>query len=107
MNSRDENIFRNVFGSHNRRDFLKHAGALGLSAGAFSAFLEACGSTTSNVPSNVNMAGPIDMATLAAKAREEGKLQAIGIPPEWADYADILEGYAKKYVQVQYKAEAE
>lgn len=109
MHSRKENIFHNVFAPHNRRDFLKRTGAFGLSAGALAAFLEACGnsSTASNIPSNVNMAGPIDINTLMAKAKEEGKLQAIGIPPEWADYADILDSYSKKYVQVQYKAEAE
>jgi putative spermidine/putrescine transport system substrate-binding protein len=53
------------------------------------------------------MAGPIDMQTLITHAKQEGKLEAIGIPPEWADYKDILAGYTSKYVPIDYKAEAE
>ena len=53
------------------------------------------------------MAGPIDLQTLMTQAKAEGSLQAIGIPPEWADYKDILAGYANHYVSVDYKAEAE
>jgi putative spermidine/putrescine transport system substrate-binding protein len=47
------------------------------------------------------------MQTLIANAKKEGKLEAVGIPPEWADYKDILAGYAAKYVPVEYQAEAE
>src|SRR6266566_8506947 len=95
-----------------RRHFLKQAGALGLSAAAFSAFLEACGSTapttTGNGGSSVNMAGPVDLKTLTDGAKKEGKLEAIGIPPEWADYKDILAGYTKNYgLEIAYQAEAE
>src|SRR6202022_4200674 len=108
MNSRDQELFGNLLAPHNRRDFMKRAAALGLSGTALTAFLEACGSTsTTGTTPNINMAGPIDMQTLITNAKKEGQLQAIGIPPEWADYADILAGYAKNYVQVQYKAEAE
>lgn len=108
MSHLEENIFRTLLAPHNRRDFIKRAGALGISAGAFSAFLEACGSSGSaSTTAGINMAGPIDMTTLISKTKSEGKLQAIGIPPEWADYADILAGYTNKYVQVQYKVEAE
>ena len=54
------------------------------------------------------MAGPIDMQTLITNAKKEGQLQAIGIPPEWADYADILSGYTGHYnVPIAYKVEAE
>src|SRR5260370_18594666 len=54
------------------------------------------------------MAGPIDMQTLITNAKKEGQLQAIGIPPEWADYADILAGYTGHYtVPIAYKVEAE
>lgn len=95
----------------NRRSFLKYSGALGISSAALTAFLEACGSTattsTTTTASTVNLAGPIDLQTLITNAKKEGKLEAIGIPPEWADYQDILTNYAAKYVPVQYKAEAE
>ncbi len=108
MSHQEENSIHNLFAPHNRRDFIKRAAALGVSAGAFSAFLEACGSNTSTTSTtNINMAGPIALSTLISKAKAEGQLQAIGIPPEWADYEDILAGYTKKYVPIQYKAEAE
>ncbi|HET7638981.1 MAG TPA: extracellular solute-binding protein, partial [Ktedonobacteraceae bacterium] len=109
MNSQEQRLFGNLFAPHNRRDFIKRAGALGFSATALSAFLEACGSsgTTSSSNPSVNMAGPIDMQTLITHAKQEGKLEAIGIPPEWADYKDILAGYTSKYVPIDYKAEAE
>ena len=109
MNSQEQELFGKLFAPHNRRDFIKRAGALGLSASALAAFLEACGGTntvTGTTPT-VNMAGPIDMQTLITHAKQEGKLEAIGIPPEWADYKDILAGYTSKYVPIDYKAEAE
>ncbi len=54
------------------------------------------------------MAGPIDIQTLITNAKKEGGLQAIGIPPEWADYADILAGYTNHYgIPISYKVEAE
>ncbi|GHO56700.1 extracellular solute-binding protein [Ktedonobacter robiniae] len=91
-----------------RRLFFKQAGALGLSAASLSAFLAACGSAaTTTTASSVDLAGPIAIETLLEKAKKEGKLEAIGIPPEWADYKDILDTYTSKYVKVQYQAEAE
>ena len=111
MSSQEQELFQTLLHPHNRREFIKRAGALGLSASALAAFLEACGGTTSGTSStptaSVNMAGPIDLQTLTTKAKAEGSLQAIGIPPEWADYKDILAGYASHYVPVDYKAEAE
>jgi len=112
MSSQEQELFQMLLHPHNRREFIKRAGALGLSASALAAFLEACGgSTTSGTSSSptatVNMSGPIDLQTLITHAKSEGSLQAIGIPPEWADYKDILAGYANHYVPVDYKAEAE
>lgn len=94
---------------HNRRSFFKQAAALGISAAAFSAFLEACGSSSGSAPApTANMTGPLDLATLKANAKKEGQLQAIGIPPEWSDYKDILAGYTKNYgIPIAYQAEAE
>jgi putative spermidine/putrescine transport system substrate-binding protein len=108
MSSQEQELFGNLFAPQNRRDFIKRAAALGLSGTALTAFLEACGSTsTTSTTSNVNLVGPIDLQTLTTNAKKEGDLQAIGIPPEWANYKDILAGYAAKYVTVDYKAEAE
>ena len=85
MESQEQELFQKLFSPHNRRDFIKRAGALGLSASALTAFLEACGSSTSSGTSTsgtatVNMTGPIDMQTLITNAKKEGQLQAIGIP---------------------------
>lgn len=104
-----QELFGNVFAPRSRRRFLEQAGAFGVSSLALASFLEACGSSTTSTTtgSSVNMAGPIDMQTLITNAKKEGKLEAIGIPPEWADYKDILAGYSSKYVNVEYQAEAE
>ncbi|QBD83728.1 extracellular solute-binding protein [Ktedonosporobacter rubrisoli] len=116
MSSRELfNNFLDLSRAGSRRSFLKQAGALGVSATAFGAFLQACGGGNSSsgtgagaAPNPANLAGPIDLKTLAENAKKEGKLEAIGIPPEWADYKDILAGYTKNYgVDVAYKAEAE
>jgi len=110
MNSQEQELFGKVFSPHNRRDFLKRAGALSLSGTALAAFLDACGSSTGggSSTSTVNMTGPINMQTLMSNAKKEGQLQAIGIPPEWADYADILAGYTSHYsIPISYKVEAE
>jgi putative spermidine/putrescine transport system substrate-binding protein len=112
MDSREQELFDTLLSPHNRRDFIKRAGALGLSASALTAFLEACGSSSSTgsstSSSGPNMAGPIDIQTLTTNAKKEGGLQAIGIPPEWADYADILAGYTNHYsIPISYKVEAE
>lgn len=109
MSGKEHELFNSLFSHHNRRDFLKRAGAIGLSGTALSGFLEACGSSSGgSTTSNVNMAGPIDLQTLMSHAKTEGQLQAIGIPPEWANYVDILAGYSSHYgIPVQYKVEAE
>lgn len=112
MDYQEQELFDKLLAPHNRRDFIKRAGALGLSASALTAFLEACGSSStgsgSTPSSGPNMAGPIDLQTLTTNAQKEGQLQAIGIPPEWADYADILAGYTSHYnIPIAYKTEAE
>lgn len=106
----EKNILRNLLNPHTRRDFMKRAGTLSISAGTLAAFLEACGSnaaTTTASTAGVNMAGPIDMKTLISKTKSEGKLQAIGVPPEWANYSEMLAGYTRNFVPVEYKAESE
>jgi len=109
MNSQEHELFDTIFTPHSRRSFLKRASALGLSGTALTAFLEACGGTTTtgSTPAAIPL-GPIDLQTLTTNAKKEGQLQAIGIPPEWADYKDILAGYTKNYgLNIAYQAEAE
>lgn len=105
----DQQLFHFWFSPRTRRRFMQQAGALGVSSVALVSLLEACGSqaATTSTTSAPNLSGPIDMQTLMTNAKKEGKLEAIGIPPEWADYKDILNSYTTKYVPVDYKAEAE
>jgi putative spermidine/putrescine transport system substrate-binding protein len=105
MDSQEQKLLESIFDPQDRRELIKRVGALGLSASALTAFLEACGNSSTS--STVDMTGPIDLQTLITNAKKEGGLQAVGIPPEWADYQEILDTYAKKYVPVDYKANAE
>src|ERR1700738_1151619 len=70
--SSEQELFSHLLTPHNRREFIKRAGALGLSGAALTAFLEACGSSTgaggTTPTASVNLAGPIDMQTLMTKA---------------------------------------
>src|ERR1019366_6403175 len=90
MNDQQQELIDKLFGAHNRRDFLKRAGALGLSGAALTAFLDACGSAATSTTTSVNLSNAIDVKTLAANAKKEGILQAVGITPEWANHAEIL-----------------
>jgi putative spermidine/putrescine transport system substrate-binding protein len=102
----ESEYLRRLFAAHSRRGFFRRAGVAGVSLGAMATFLEACGTTSTGT--TINLAGPIDLATLKSKAKGEGKLEAIGIPPEWADYKDILAGYTSAYgLPIEYQAEAE
>lgn len=110
MNDQQQELIDKLFGTHNRRDFLKRAGALGLSGTALTAFLDACGTaatTGGGTTASVDLSKAIDMKTLVANAKKEGTLQAVGIPPEWANYAEILQNYASSYVPIDYKADSE
>jgi putative spermidine/putrescine transport system substrate-binding protein len=98
-----------------RREFMvrgaRWGGGLMLSAAAAD-LLAACGSSTATPASDQQLlsgSGPIALDTLKAKAKAEGGvLNATGIPPEWANYADILTGMQKNFsVNVDYKAQAE
>jgi putative spermidine/putrescine transport system substrate-binding protein len=98
--------FGNAFAPSSRRRFLQQAGALGISSMALASFLEACGNTSTTTGNAINTAGPIDMKTLVTNAKKEGKLQAIGISPEWANYKQTIAAYTSQYVPVNYQAEA-
>jgi len=107
MDNQEQKLLGSMFNPQNRRDLIKRAAALGLSVPALTAFLEACGSSTSSTSTTTQDVGPTDLQTLITNAKKEGQLQAVGIPPEWADYADILATYASKYVPIDYKADSE
>jgi putative spermidine/putrescine transport system substrate-binding protein len=79
-------------------------GALGLRrltivAGALF-LLTACGQTTSTTTSAANAKSAADvggMDALVAAAKKEGKLNIIAVPPDWANYGEIIDGFKAKY----------
>jgi len=99
-----------------RREFLargaRWGGGLVLSTAAAD-LLAACGSTTAAPASDQQLlsgSGPIPLDILKSRTTsvDKGVLNATGIPPEWADYQDILDGMQKNFsVTVDYKAQAE
>jgi putative spermidine/putrescine transport system substrate-binding protein len=106
----EQDLLGDITGRHSRRKFMTRAGVLGLStatlsATSLSAALSGCGTASSSA--SVNLSGPIALQTLITQAKKEGGLQAVGIPPEWADYSEMLANYASQYVPVDYKADAE
>jgi len=42
-------------------------------------------------------AGQISMADLVAAAKKEGQLNVIALPPDWANYGEIMATFTKKY----------
>lgn len=88
-----------------RRQFLRRAGlgATGvLGAGALAVVLDACGSSPSSGGSGGGSAAAGSgsgggVATLESKARSEGKLNVIALPPDWSNYGAIITAFQKKY----------
>jgi putative spermidine/putrescine transport system substrate-binding protein len=86
-----------------RRDFLARGGIRRLSilAGAL-VLLTACGqqSTSSSATSAAKATSAADMggmSALIAAAKKEGKLNIIAVPPNWANYGEIITGFTAKY----------
>jgi len=73
---------------------------LSIVAGAL-VLLTACGQTTStSTTSAANAKSAADMGgidALIAAAKKEGKLNIIAVPPDWANYGEIITGFTAKY----------
>ena len=62
-------------------------------------------STSSNAATTPNWAkvtqltktGPTSMTALVKAAKKEGKLNVIALPPNWANYGQLISGFQKKY----------
>lgn len=86
-----------------RREFVRR-GALGaagvLSFGSLSALLEACSSSsspsggTTSLPTALGSGG---LAALVSAAKKEGKLNTIALPPNWANYGQIISTFQSQY----------
>ncbi|HEY0491869.1 MAG TPA: ABC transporter substrate-binding protein, partial [Candidatus Dormibacteraeota bacterium] len=84
-----------------RPDFLTRR-SLGVLAGS-TILLAACGQGTSSGGSTANAAtaqSASDMGGLSAlvsAAKKEGQLNAIALPPDWANYGAVISGFTAKY----------
>jgi putative spermidine/putrescine transport system substrate-binding protein len=70
---------------------------LGILAGAL-ILLTACGgtsnsSTTTSAAKAKSAADMGGMSALVAAAKKEGKLNIIAVPPDWANYGEIITGF--------------
>ncbi len=84
----------------NRRDFLKKSAIAGVGLTALPALLAACGGSGGGggASAKVPKSGKdMSMDELMAAAKEEGTLNTIALPPDWANYGEIMETYTKKY----------
>ncbi len=84
-----------------RRAFLRHGslGAAGIAGfAALAGTLDACGSSAgplaANLPTSLGSGG---LAPLVAKAKKEGQLNVLGVPPNWANYGKQISTYTAKY----------
>src|SRR5256714_3004844 len=74
---------------------------LGILAGAL-ILLTACGgtsntSTTTSAAKAKSAADMGGMSALVAAAKKEGKLNIIAVPPDWANYGEIITSFTAKY----------
>lgn len=81
---------------------------LAAGAAALAVALAACGSSTSSAPGGAASAGPSlqtatsaaaagGMSALVAAAKQEGTLNVIALPPDWANYGEIISTFSHKY----------
>jgi putative spermidine/putrescine transport system substrate-binding protein len=94
--------------SLSRRDLLRH-GAMGMGAVAFAAFLAACSNNDNGGGGGGTTGGggglttpPSDGSTvsiddLAAAAKDEGTINTIALPPDWANYGEIMSTFSSTY----------
>lgn len=93
-----------------RRDLLRHGGQ-GAAMVAFAAFLAACssddnggnttggtaGSTGGGLTEPPSDGAGVNLDDLIVAAQEEGKLNTIALPPDWANYGEIMQTFGGNY----------
>ncbi|HPB72541.1 MAG TPA: ABC transporter substrate-binding protein [Phycicoccus sp.] len=92
------------------RSFTRRAGMLAL-VGVTAAAITACSPSSSSSSSSSGAKGDAKTATsaadmggmdaLVAAAKKEAALNVIALPPDWANYDEILKGFAKKYPEIK------
>ncbi|HSO63776.1 MAG TPA: ABC transporter substrate-binding protein [Ornithinibacter sp.] len=94
------------------RPLTRRAGALAL-VGLAAALVTACSPPSDDPsPAASGSAGAVDAATatsaeafggmdaLVAAAKTEGKLNVIALPPDWANYGEVIKGFQAKYPEI-------
>lgn len=110
----DRELGRQFGGTLSRRELLRRGG-VGAGSVAFAAFLAACGknSDTSGSGSTGGATGGgglttppdsgagVNMDDLLAAANDEGALNTIALPPDWANYGEVMDTFTAKYGSVK------
>lgn len=107
----DRELDRPFGGTLSRRELLRRGG-VGAGSVAFAAFLAACsnnndtggsGSTGGGSTGGGGLTTPpdsgagVNMDDLVAAANDEGALNTIALPPDWANYGEIMDTFTSKY----------
>ncbi len=82
-------------GNLSRRDLLKRGGALGLGLAALGLAGPAAARTLGGSPPATGLS--ISFKELVTQAKDEGKLNTIALPPDWANYGVMMSTFQKKY----------
>jgi putative spermidine/putrescine transport system substrate-binding protein len=90
-----------------RRDLLRRGLVVGASFTAVPAVVAACGGDDdggstgtgggSSAPEVPASGADISIEDLTAAAKDEGTINTIALPPDWANYGEIMDAFQKKY----------
>ncbi|MEO8290635.1 MAG: ABC transporter substrate-binding protein [Gaiellaceae bacterium] len=88
-----------------RRDLLRRGVVMGAGLAAFPAIAAACGGGSDSGSGGTTGGGvavpasgaDISIEDLTAAAKAEGKLNTIALPPDWANYGEIMDTFQTKY----------
>lgn len=92
--------------------FTRRAGALAVIGFAAAAVVACSPPAEEETPAPAGSSGAVDASTatsaeafggmegLVAAAKAEGKLNVIALPPDWANYGEIIKGFQAKYPEI-------
>jgi len=98
-------LSRTLSSTLSRRDLLRRGGT-GLSALALASFLAACGDDEGGGTGTTGGGGlteppsdgsGVSIDDLTAAAQEEGTLNTIALPPDWANYGEIMDTFGSNF----------
>jgi putative spermidine/putrescine transport system substrate-binding protein len=73
------------------------SGVVGVALSASSNAADAATSVNWTRVTHLTKTGPTTMTALVKAAKKEGKLNVIALPPNWANYGQLISGFQKKY----------